>query len=164
MQRDYFDDWVGMVDRVFSHHARASAAQKVTLEREMVEPLPNLLIHALYIEDALSRLVDNAIKFTPEEDGGRVQMRIEERDGGVLISISDEGIGIPAAQLSSIFEPFYQIDRDQYEQQGAGVGLAIVKGIVELHSGWIAVEGREHRGSVFSLWLPPIHESNDLSA
>lgn len=164
MQRDYFNDWADLVDRVFVRYAEASAARHVTLECEVVEPLPSLMLHVAYLEDVLSRLVSNAIKFTPEEDGGRVQVRIETRDGGVLISISDEGIGIPAAQMSIVFEPFYQIDRDKHEQQGAGVGLAIVKGIVELHGGWIAIENHGHRGSVFSVWLPHVDESNNLSA
>src|SRR5690606_40475472 len=94
------------------------------------------------ILQVFSNLIDNAIKFTPR--GGRVTVRAEGGDHEVVFSISDTGPGIPQEQLAHLFEPFWQAKRAR--RAGAGLGLAIARGIVEAHGGWIRVESETGRG------------------
>lgn len=102
------------------------------------------------IHQVLSNLVGNAIKFTPE--GGRIDLSLEAEDRGVRFSVADTGSGIPAAQLPHIFEQFWQASRAG--RHGAGLGLAIAKGIVEAHGGRIWVESAVGKGTVFSFTIP----------
>jgi two-component system, sensor histidine kinase and response regulator len=158
LQRDLFGEWADMVDRAMARHSDKAAAHHVTLSREVAAGIPKMVIHAGYIEDATSRLLDNAIKFTVNKPG-RVQVQVAPHDGGVIIRVSDEGIGISEANLSKLFKPFHQVDRETYEQQGAGVGLAIVKGIADLHGGKVDVSSQLGQGCTFSIWLPRVEAS-----
>ena len=98
-------------------------------------------------------LVDNAIKYN--EDGGRVDARLAERDGEILLEIADTGRGIPEAALGRIFERFYRVDRGRSRKEGGtGLGLAIAKHAAELHGGRIEVESTLGRGSTFRVFLP----------
>ena len=106
-----------------------------------------------YLRGALSRLVENAIKFSKPE-GGTVTLRAAAEGERVLLSVSDEGRGIPEQELARIFEPFYQVDRERYEDQGAGSGLAIVRGVAGLHGGEVRVESEAGQGSTFTIVLP----------
>ncbi|HLF25458.1 MAG TPA: HAMP domain-containing sensor histidine kinase [Anaerolineae bacterium] len=156
-QRDHFSEWAALVQRALARYAEKAAAHKVTLTSEVTADLPAMVIHAGYIEDALSRLLDNAIKFMLGKPG-YVHVSAAPRDGGVLICVSDEGIGIAEADLPQVFEPFQQIDRETHEQQGSGVGLAIVKGVVELHGGRVEATSRVGQGSTFCIWLPRLED------
>jgi two-component system, OmpR family, phosphate regulon sensor histidine kinase PhoR len=93
------------------------------------------------------------VKFTP--DGGRVELRLGSEAGQVVLAVADTGVGIPAADQDRIFERFYRtaIARRQ-EIQGTGLGLTITKAIAAAHSGTIAVESEEGRGSTFTVRLP----------
>ncbi len=157
LQRDYFSDWAGLIDRVVARHAMRAATRQVALTSQVAAGLPETVMHAGYVEDALSRLVDNAIKFSPNGPS-QVQVEALVEDGGVLIRVSDQGIGISEADLPMIFQSFHQVNREMYEQQGSGAGLAIVKGIAELHGGRVEVTSQAGRGSTFNLWLPPTQE------
>jgi two-component system phosphate regulon sensor histidine kinase PhoR len=98
-------------------------------------------------------LLDNAIRYSP--DGGRVQLDVDSRDGDVLLSVRDTGIGIPSRDLPRIFERFYRVDRARSrESGGTGLGLSIAKHVAELHGGGIEVESELGRGSEFRVRLP----------
>jgi len=153
LQRDDFSDWTTLVNRVLARYADKAVARQVTLTHSVAAHIPDIMLHIAYIEDALSRLVDNAIKFTLNGPG-RVHLEVLAQDGGVMVRVSDQGIGISEADLPKIFQSFQQIDRETFEQQGAGVGLAIVKGIADLHGGKVAAASQVGQGSTFSLWLP----------
>src|SRR6185295_2111824 len=88
---------------------------------------------------AISRLVDNSIKFSKKARG---EVVVSARPGGrgVVLEVRDTGIGMPAEELGRISEMFYQIDRATLEQRGSGVGLTIARGIVSLHGGELTVE------------------------
>ncbi len=108
-----------------------------------------------YLLQVLRCLLDNAMKFG--EDGNQVALtvkRCEEDPTYMCFEVSDTGRGIPEDMLSHIFEPFFQINREFYEDQGSGAGLAIVKRIVELHGGKVHVETVEGEGSTFSILIP----------
>ncbi len=157
LQRDRFSEWPDLVERVLARFAEKAATYNVTLASAVEPAIPETVLHAGYVEDAVARLVDNAIKFTLGK-AGHVEVAVSQRDGGVLISVKDNGIGIAEEDRSRVFQSFQQIDRETYEQQGAGVGLAIVNGIVGLHSGKVDVSSKVGEGSTFSLWLPLVTE------
>lgn len=116
-------------------------------------PPPLLYTAGVYLQDALERLIHNAVKFTPA-GGGPIEVRWGEREGLVWIEVKDHGIGIPQEHLPHIFEKFYQVNREILEQPGMGIGLAIAQGLVELNEGRIEVESTPGQGSTFRILLP----------
>ena len=104
------------------------------------------------IMQVLRNLIGNAIKFTDEASRIEVNMRRQARS--VLVSISDEGIGIPPDELEKVFEKFVQSSKTKTGAGGTGLGLAICKEIIEMHGGSIWAENREPRGAVFHFELP----------
>ncbi|TMG51387.1 MAG: GAF domain-containing protein [Chloroflexi bacterium] len=105
------------------------------------------------IEQALENLVENAVKYSPE--ASEVRIAIMKRDGLARIDVTDEGIGIPSADLAQIFERFHRgTNVDDRRFAGMGLGLFICKGIVEQHGGRISVDSRVGTGSTFHVVLP----------
>jgi signal transduction histidine kinase len=102
---------------------------------------------------AIDILLDNAFKYTPSP--GKVQLSSEQRNGSVVISVRDSGLGIAAEEQSRIFERFYRIDKARSRDTGgAGLGLAIALWIVQQHGGSIQVESASGQGSIFRIELP----------
>ena len=104
---------------------------------------------AIQIERVIANLVDNAIKYT--DPGGTVTVNLVNRDKDMLFQITDTGIGIPEEHIQHIFDAFYRVTRDS---RGSGLGLSIVKKIVESNKGKIWVESLHGKGSTFSFTLP----------
>ena len=105
------------------------------------------------ISIAVSNLIKNAIMFTNE--GGHVFVQVEQVPGYVKISVIDDGIGIPAADLNRIFERFYQVESHLTRKHGGmGLGLSVSKVMVEMHGGRIWAESEEGKGSSFTILLP----------
>lgn len=127
---------------------------QVIVELKIPDEMMLLCIPA-YVQDALARLLDNAIKFS-RPGGGHVWISAENQPDRCLISVRDDGIGIHPDQHRLLFERFRQIDRQHLEQQGTGLGLAIAKGILEQHGGGIDAESDSVAGqrTTFTLWLP----------
>ncbi|MEM7373802.1 MAG: ATP-binding protein [Bacteroidota bacterium] len=109
------------------------------------------------IQQIISNLVSNAIKFTPEK--GEVKIKLATEKDHLLITIEDSGIGIPVAQLPYIFDRFYQAQQDTNEQKGTGIGLALTKELVKLLKGDIQVTSEEKVGSIFTISLPISREA-----
>jgi two-component system sensor histidine kinase/response regulator len=126
---------------------------QVTLEVDVENDLPPIRGDSEYLNAALECLVDNAVKFS-DKAGSTVKIRAFLQDDQVCLSIADQGRGIPEDELKNIFESFYQINREKYEDQGAGAGLAIVDGILRLHGGNISIDSKTGEGSTFTLHLP----------
>jgi two-component system, sensor histidine kinase and response regulator len=118
--------------------------------------LPPVMVDVEYFKAALQRLLDNAVKFTEKTDCS-VTLAAYAEDGSVCFSVVDHGRGIPEKELESIFEVFYQIDRDKFEDQGAGAGLPIVKRIAQLHGGRVEVSSVHGHGSQFVIRVPAIN-------
>jgi two-component system sensor histidine kinase/response regulator len=114
--------------------------------------IPPFKADVQFLTIAIRELMDNAAKFS--EDHSRIQVNVGCVRDSIEIRIVDEGRGIPANELENIWKPFYQIDRDRYEDQGSGSGLAIVDGVVKLHRGTRYVESEPGRGSTFAIYLP----------
>ncbi len=122
----------------------------IILEANVAENLPPVVADAARIQQVLSNLVGNAVKFTPRE--GRVTVCAEQIDGGVRFGVIDTGPGIPPDQVPHIFGHFWQAMPS--DRRGIGLGLAIAKGIVEAHGGMIWVESNVGLGSTFYFTLP----------
>ena len=134
-----------------AHEALAplAAEKSIALELGVAEELPYVTADAGRIQQVLSNLVVNAIKFTPS--GGRIVIRAVAAPGGVRISVSDTGAGIPPDQLERVFARFWQADLT--DRRGIGLGLTIAKGIVDAHGGRIWVESRQGEGTTFHFVL-----------
>ncbi len=104
------------------------------------------------LQTAVLNLVTNAIKFTPNR--GEVKLNSSKQGNKVVISIADNGLGIPSRDLENIFDRFFRVNRPGKEIQGTGLGLPIVKEIVELHGGKVEVESEMEKGSEFRIIIP----------
>lgn len=105
------------------------------------------------IEQVLTNLIDNAIRYTPEN--GHVIIRLTKTVNGVNISVQDNGAGIPAEDLPFVFERFYKADKARTRgRAGTGLGLAIAKNIIDAHNGQISVQSKLGNGTTFSFNLP----------
>ncbi len=132
--------------------ARLAEEKNVRLE---VDVPPDLLVSgvSVHLTDALMRLVENGIKFSKRE-GGVVSITGHTQDDRVVVAVRDEGIGIAPERQQDIFNRFVQIDRDEMEQQGTGLGLPIARSLIELHGGQITLESQPGQGSTFYITLP----------
>jgi two-component system phosphate regulon sensor histidine kinase PhoR len=108
------------------------------------------------LQDALRNLLENAINYSPE--GSTIRMRAQRRDGRIVMTVADEGPGIPEADLPRVFERFYRVDksrtRDGRDPGGTGLGLAIVKHLVELHGGTVTAANKPPHGALLTIELP----------
>ena len=131
------------------------SAQRKNLYLEFREPekkLPEIKIDSKRIKDVILNLVDNAIKYT--EKGG-VKVFAEKNNNEILVSVRDTGIGIPKEEVKLLFKKFVRGDRAVLNPSGSGLGLFIVKKIIEAHGGKVMVESEgEGKGSTFSFSLP----------
>jgi len=127
-----------------------AAGSTIRLETSIEENLTPVLADSARIQQVLSNLVGNAVKFTPR--AGRITVCAEQMANEVRFGVIDTGPGIPAEQLPHIFGRFWQARSS--DRRGIGLGLAIAKGIVEAHNGRIWVESHVGLGSTFYFTLP----------
>ena len=133
----------------------ANKAQErgVSLNASIDEDLPLVQADMQKIAWVLNQLVDNGVKFTPS--AGRVVVSVKrEGENLVIISVTDTGIGIPASHLEEIFEPFHQLDGSTTRRYGGtGLGLSLVRQIIEAHGSMLEVQSIEGHGSTFKFPL-----------
>jgi signal transduction histidine kinase len=127
--------------------------QGFKVEVTVAADLPEVPMDADAVGQALANLVDNAVKYSGPE---RVVTIDARRDGDRLaLSVADRGVGIPAAEHGRIFEKFYRVGQSETQgRRGSGVGLALVRHVVQAHGGEVTVQSTPGRGSRFTLWLP----------
>ena len=130
-------------------------AIKHKLEIDIPDNLPQIFVDTLRIAQVITNLTENATKFSPESSL-IVITGVNEGDH-IIISVQDQGIGMPTAVVASLFNRFYQAKQVvDGKTKGTGLGLAICKGIVEAHGGKIWVESQEGKGSKFRFTIPLI--------
>jgi PAS domain S-box-containing protein len=140
----------GLINDTVEMLRQLASGSTIVLEANVAENLPAVMADSARIQQVLSNLVGNAVKFTPR--GGRVTVCAERIDGEVRFGVIDTGPGIPPEQLPHIFGRFWQAKPS--DRRGIGLGLAIAKGIVEAHGGRIWVESHVGLGSTFYFTLP----------
>ncbi|HVZ01603.1 MAG TPA: PAS domain S-box protein [Dongiaceae bacterium] len=137
-------------------HMIGERAQRggLRLKTEIAEHLPALNGDQRRVTQVLLNLATNAVKFTPS--GGTVSISAElDGNGNLVLAVADTGIGISEKDLEHVFEPFVQVNRAAHPQQeGAGLGLAICKNLIELHQGRIEVSSKPGRGTTVRVILP----------
>jgi len=138
------------------HRFRSRAEEReVDLELELAASRPVVVTgDRHYLEQAVSNLVDNALKFTPK--GGRVVVSLQApTEDRVQVSVSDTGVGIPGGDIPYVFHRFFRVERARGRKEGGtGLGLAIAKHIVSAHHGSVGVESEVGEGSRFWIQLP----------
>jgi len=150
VQTDIFD----VIKRVIEEMRLPAKQKKVTLEVIKSEkPLPLISIDPKRISEALSNLVDNAIKFSKE--GGNVTITAKQEGSQVVVMVKDRGVGIEEEVQKTLFQKFHRgTDVLTYDYEGVGLGLYIAKLIVEAHGGKISFESVREKGSTFYFSIP----------
>jgi len=142
-------DLGSLVNEVAGRLRRLAASHDLVLD--VPDDLPPAQFDYVEIDQVLTNLIENAVKYTPSAS----EIRVSVRTGAdtVLIEVADNGPGIPAAALPHLFKPFYRGPGD-YRPRGSGLGLAVARGLVEAHGGCIWAENREEGGARFVFTLP----------
>jgi signal transduction histidine kinase len=141
-----------LIDEVGTEYADLADRGGPAVRWEVGSNLPQMRTDRVKLKMVLKNLVGNAVKFT---EHGRVSIEAGPRDRGVEVRVSDTGVGIPLEARGAIFEPFRQIDVARGRvREGAGLGLYIVKQLLDALGGTIALESEVGQGSTFSVWLP----------
>jgi PAS domain S-box-containing protein len=146
-------DLVNLVHTLVDDFQVAAQRAGLSLAAEVASDVPQVSGDADHLRRVLDNLLYNALKFTPA--GGSVTVRLWGNGMNVVLEVTDTGIGIPHDQLERIFERFYQVDGSTTRDYGGtGLGLALVKEIVEAYGGKVSVESKVGRGSTFTVTLP----------
>jgi signal transduction histidine kinase len=144
-----------LIQTSLSRAEKLARARKISLQVILADGLPMVHVDGDKITWVLLQLLDNAIKFTPQ--GGKVKVDAALEDGLVKVSVTDTGIGISPDRIEEIFEPFHQLDEsDKRHYGGTGLGLALVRRIVEAHGTRIKVQSEIGKGSRFEFELPSV--------
>jgi len=149
------DSNIGKMTEETAETMQSSANEKqIKINTILEDDLPSLVVDSERIKQVIVNLVNNAIKFSPCKSDINIQVKKEE--DYVIFEIQDSGRGIPKNKIGKIFDTFYQVDsaKDRKLMGGAGLGLAISRGIVVAHGGDIYVESRLNKGSIFRFTLP----------
>lgn len=142
-----------LIDEALDLLRTQAAERKQHLETDLRSPLPPIRADRHRILQALTNLIGNAIKFTPE--GGRITVRAETAPGAVRFAVIDTGPGIAPADIPHLFDAFWQARKGA----GSGLGLAIVKGVIDAHGGRITVESQLGHGTTFRFDIPTAPQS-----
>jgi two-component system phosphate regulon sensor histidine kinase PhoR len=133
--------------------------QKIELSSSLAE-VEKVCGDQLKLRQLLVNLLTNAIRYTSA--GGKVKLTVKNVEAGVEIAVADTGIGIPAEDIPRIFDRFYRADKARSRQYGgSGLGLSIVKSIVNSHEGTIKVDSVVGEGSVFKVILPAVKDLSE---
>jgi signal transduction histidine kinase len=142
-----------LFERVVERHGVVASGRRIALETSIGKGAEHVRADGRRLEQALQNLVANAVRHTP--DGGRVAVSAERVPDGALIRVEDTGPGIPQEHLPLVFDRFYKIDRARASgQSGSGLGLSIVKAIVERHGGRVSAANAPGGGARFDIVLP----------
>ena len=146
-------DVAEVIENVLSSYRYQIVNSGFEIQTNIKPDLPPVLIDRHAMEQAISNLVDNAIKYS--RDVKQLSITTETRGSDLSIEIADHGIGIPRAEQSKVFEKFYRVGNGLvHDVKGSGLGLSLVKHIVEAHKGSISVESEVGKGSRFTILLP----------
>jgi signal transduction histidine kinase len=141
-----------IINSAVSNLRNNATNKEIALTIQVASNLPTVSGDKTLLRQAISNLVDNAIKYTP--NNGKVKVAAERRDQNIVIIVQDNGVGIAPSDQARLFEKFFRVkQREAPNVKGSGLGLAIVKSIIERHGGKIWVESRLGQGSTFYMAL-----------
>jgi signal transduction histidine kinase len=141
-----------LIERTASALESTADLRKQELQIDVEPDLPPVIGNPMRLGQVINNLVGNAIKYTP--NGGRVIVSATADQEQIIVTIEDNGIGIPADELPHIFEKFYRVKSPETDDIiGSGLGLSLVKSIVEKHNGRVWVESQVGKGSAFTVVL-----------
>jgi signal transduction histidine kinase len=142
-----------LIETAVAGHRLVAGDKGIEILHTLPEEPGIVMIDKGRINQVLDNLIGNAIKFSP--NGGTITVALEDREGEICVTVSDEGIGLAEDQRERIFDRFYQVDGSAIRRfGGTGLGLAIVKRIVDAHHGRVWVESEVNKGSTFYFTLP----------
>ncbi len=141
-----------LVQGIVEDMAAAAAAKHLRVTTSAGPDTKGLVVDAAKVHDIVRNLVENAINYT--QAGGEVTIAAAADAGTLVVTVSDNGPGIPPEDVSRVFERFYRVDKSRGRPGGTGLGLAIVKHLADLHGGAVTVENRALGGAVFTVRLP----------
>ncbi|MBU4448139.1 MAG: PAS domain-containing protein, partial [Proteobacteria bacterium] len=140
-----------------------AASQQVTLKLVAPDGLPLIQADRRSMEEVFGNLVSNAINYSP--DGGEVRITAISRGDYLEVEVKDQGIGIEAEEISKIFDKFYRVKSPKTRQViGTGLGLALVKGLIEAHRGSVDVDSEVGAGTTFRVKLPTVGAAKGADA
>jgi signal transduction histidine kinase len=150
-------DLADLIRQTFELYEDLAEERGVRLETRVAEPLI-VTVDRSRMRQVLANLLDNAVKYTPE--GGRVDIAASREGSDAVLTVTDSGVGIPADELPRIWDRLYRGDKSR-STRGLGLGLSLVKAIVEAHKGRVEVRSEPEKGARFTLRLPG--EATNLS-
>jgi signal transduction histidine kinase len=140
-----------ITEAVADQHRENARAKNIQIQTQ-IDPDLNVRAHGAYIEEVINNLLENAVKYTPK--GGEVNLQLQRSSGKAVIHLSDTGIGFDGETKKHLFERFYRANESEVQDQsGSGLGLPLVKAIVELYGGKIRAYS-EGEGSTFVVEFP----------
>jgi signal transduction histidine kinase len=151
LRREEIDTMLLVYSLLADYRMRAESLG-ISLESKIEEPMPWMRGDSTHLRRVFDNLFSNAFKFTPA--GGSITLRLNAVEETICIEVADSGEGIAKDQLGRIFERFYQTDGSKRRHQGTGLGLSLVKEIVEAHRGTIKVKSEVGVGTTFTIMIP----------
>jgi two-component system phosphate regulon sensor histidine kinase PhoR len=145
-------DIVQLYDGVIADLAPAIADRGQTVDADVPPDLGPVLADPAKLHDVIRNLLENAVNYSPA--GVRIRLSAERREAATVLTVTDSGPGIPAEDLTRVFERFYRVDKARSRPGGTGLGLAIVRHLVELHGGSVSAANSPSGGAVFTIELP----------
>ena len=155
-------DMIATIDDAIASNSAWMDERSVTVRKELPESLPELVGDPSALSSVIQNLVSNAIKYSRPGGTVTIQARESKTDSGtaVQVAIHDQSDGIPSREIPHLFEPFFRGERARRAQiQGSGLGLSLVKQVVEGHGGSIDVVSTRGAGSTFMVQLPVADDS-----
>ncbi len=143
-----------IIQEVFTIYSPQAEKKKISISCQLAEDLPKVMADRDAIHQIAVNLIGNAIKFTPEN--GEIILSLYTDDKDLLLSIKDNGLGIPQKDQDRIFNKFYRVHRPGKEIQGTGLGLSIVKQIIDAHNGSVKLISEEGKGTEFIVSFPKV--------
>ena len=153
-----------VVFNVLGGNIHIAERKQIEVEMDFPDDLPSIRVDSGLIGEVILNLFSNAVKYSPA--GTKVTIRAWQADSRLAIQIADQGYGIPKKDVAKIFDKFYRVNDPEREEDviGSGLGLALVREIVEAHNGTIDVISEPGKGSEFTVWLPLSEKDASKSA
>lgn len=152
LRRDLCDP-ANIIQKVISTMTMSANKKSIALKSEVAPNIPPLKLDEMMLERALWNLVENAIKYTPEN--GEVIVKASVKDNQLEVGVQDNGLGIPPEKISTLFDKGSRVRREEHKQiRGSGLGLFIVRNVARQHGGEASVENNAGQGSTFKITIP----------